>query len=221
MVQYCSALRYIGRWFLYGKLLGCLEWDWYRFSSGIKRYTSLRESTPFSSSSLVQSSLRFSITYIGISQVVGLYLEPGPGASSIWFGVTGDSSILSIFGARVMLNLKVEGEKSLQQGTSRRTKSTLPGIDFAEHSLDDRNSRLDESRPDTNRSEAIEIEEVSVWLSEHPFKLLCTTTDSPRSILSFFLSLLQNCLYRSKPCICTVSRLHAEYLLSSINIYCI
>lgn len=73
---------------------------------------------------------------------------------TILFAVTGDPSILSVLGARVMLNLKIEGERSLQQGGSHHVKSTILGIEFVVPSSSNGNIRLDGSQAGTSVAEA-------------------------------------------------------------------
>jgi len=64
--------------------------------------------------------------------------------------------LLSVFGAHVMLNLKIEGEKGTQQGPSFKT--TIIGINFAEPSLNSAEDPEEQEIPvDTN-----EIEEIPV-----------------------------------------------------------
>lgn len=66
-------------------------------------------------------------------------------------------ALLALLGARLLFNMKEAGEKSLNQGTSCESKSTVSAIDFAEvpqagtgHSQED--------APEAN--EAIEMEKV-------------------------------------------------------------
>lgn len=47
------------------------------------------------------------------------------------FTVIGNPSLLSVLGARILINMKEAGEKGLNQGTGCRPKSTLSGIDCA------------------------------------------------------------------------------------------
>lgn len=74
--------------------------------------------------------------YVGIATLAELYFTFSIVPSTI-FGLTSDPIVLSVLGTRVLLNLKVEGEKSLQQGTSSSEKSTIMGIEFAAPSLGD------------------------------------------------------------------------------------
>ena len=47
------------------------------------------------------------------------------------FTVIGNPSLLSVLGARILINMKEAGEKGLNQGTGCRPRSTLSGIDCA------------------------------------------------------------------------------------------
>lgn len=99
--------------------------------------------------------------YVGIVWIVVLYVPASPAVNTV-FSMTSDPSILSIFGARVMLNLKIEGEKYLQQGGSHRTKSTLLGIEFVVPSIDDSADSSDEAVVDVEMCEMPEVEEIPV-----------------------------------------------------------
>lgn len=98
--------------------------------------------------------------YVGIVGILVLYLDIAPG-TSVWFAVTGDPSVLSILGAHVLLNLKIEGERTLQQGASHPTKSTFLGIEFVAPSADDVDSTLNEATTDVGRSGTAEREEIA------------------------------------------------------------
>lgn len=101
--------------------------------------------------------------YVGIIGILVFYVDIDAGAGTIWFGVTGDSSILSVLGAHVMLNLNTEAEKSLQQGSGSRTKFTISDVEFAPPSSTDAIRSLDEFSPDTtDRPREAEIEEITV-----------------------------------------------------------
>lgn len=68
----------------------------------------------------------------------------------------GNPVLLSVFGAHVMLNLKIEGEKGTQQGPS--CKSSITGINFVEPNLRSTEDVGEQETPvDTN-----EMEETSV-----------------------------------------------------------
>lgn len=99
------------------------------------------------------------MVYVGVVGVLPMYVDVSLPVDNL-LGVTSDPSILSILGARVMLNLKVEGERSLEQGTSRPTKSTMLGIEFVVPPLDDEDIELDESQIGTEMSEATKFEEI-------------------------------------------------------------
>lgn len=59
--------------------------------------------------------------------------EPPNWFTNILLTTIGNPVLLSVFGVRVMLNLKIEGEKGTQQGPN--IKSTLTGINFVEPNL--------------------------------------------------------------------------------------
>jgi len=73
-------------------------------------------------------------------------------------GIAGNPAFLSILGARLLFNMKVAGEKGLNQGTSCPTRSTGGEIDFAAPPAGAVESSLGEVAED---GEA-EIEEVPV-----------------------------------------------------------
>lgn len=101
------------------------------------------------------------MTYVGIVGIINLYVPENQTVNTV-LSVTGDSSILSVLGARVMLNLKIEGERSLQQGTNQPEKSTLLGIEFSPPSLDDVDRPLDAPAEDKYQSGTAETGGIAV-----------------------------------------------------------
>lgn len=96
--------------------------------------------------------------YIGAFDILNLYVSEST-AVNLVFTVTTDPSILSILGARLMLNLKIEGKRNLQQGTNHRVKSTVLGIEFVAPSSDTDGS-LGEAMTEMRRPEMVEMEEI-------------------------------------------------------------
>ena len=96
--------------------------------------------------------------YIGLSTVLDEIIKPTNQFTFVLFATFSHTTLLSVLGAHVLLNLKIEGEKGTHQGSS--FKSTLTGINFVEPSLrsaEDLEEDEEEMPVDIN-----EIEEISV-----------------------------------------------------------
>lgn len=99
------------------------------------------------------------MVYVALGTLASLYLSSSV-VTGVVLGVTADPSILSVLGARVLLNLKAEGEKCVQ-GTSIRERSTIIGIEFALPPLRDVDGSLDGAAEDAGEEGTAVVEEIA------------------------------------------------------------
>lgn len=104
--------------------------------------------------------------YVGITAILQFYYMPLNMTANTLFSLSRDPSILSVFGARVLLNLKVEGERSDQQGASIREKTTMRSIVYAEPpSLTANGTQSELSLTDPEKASMAETEATAVEYS--------------------------------------------------------
>lgn len=95
------------------------------------------------------------VIFVSVLQIIDDVFDQSTLVALI-FSFVGNPTLLSLLGARLLLNMKEAGEKGLNQGTSCGSKSTVSEVDFAEAPQ----ASTEHSQEGSMQNEVIELEEI-------------------------------------------------------------
>ena len=99
----------------------------------------------------------YSVILVSVFEIVGGLTDKSNALFAYVLPVLGNPSLLSIFRARLLFNMKEAGAKGLNEGTSCGSKSTMSDIDFGAPSTE---AAASQSHDEVMETGIPEIEEI-------------------------------------------------------------